>query len=605
MMKTLLQSLLLICCFAASAQAQYTAANAHSHNDYLQPAPFEAAFARNFGSIEADVFEKDGELFVAHTAAEISSGRTLRALYLEPMLARIKEQKGIFGESKQSLQLLIDFKTAGVPTMQALIQQLEKYPEITSSPKVQIVISGSRPGPELWNNYPAYILFDGVPSQTYTTGQLQRIPLFSDNFRSYTQWNGKGYLVPEDLEKVQSVLKKVHGMQKKFRFWATPDEVNAWKTMINLGVDYINTDKVEGLADYLRKRVQAQYQATAPHKVYTPSYRNNDKTSKVKNVILLIGDGMGLAQIYAGYTANFGELNLFKLLNIGFSKTASFNNYITDSAAGGTAMASGKKTHNRAVGVDAVSAPLPNIPDLIAPLGMQSALISCGDITDATPGAFYGHNKERSMNAAIAKDFLQSPVSILIGSGGKHFLPIREQLEQKGYSFSTSLSALDTIRSKKFVVLADSAGLSIQKGRGDFLVRAFRKATQTLSGGKKGFFLMEEGAQIDHGGHLNSVPYLTTEMLDFDQAVGEALRFADSNGETLVIITADHETGGLSLLDGDIKKGYVDGQFSTSDHTAIMVPVFAYGPHSMDFRGVYENTELFEKIMRIIRRYQN
>lgn len=604
-MNTLLRNLLLLCCFAVPAQAQYTSANAHSHNDYLQAAPFEAAFARNFGSIEADVFERNGELYVAHTASDIDSGKTLRSLYLEPLQRKIREKKGVFGEMKQGVQLLIDFKTSGVPTMQTLITQLEQYPDITSNPKVQIVISGSRPDASLWKNYPAWILFDGLPSQNYTADQLERIPLFSDNFRSYTQWNGKGYLVEEDLRKVQAVLNKVHGMSKKFRFWATPDEVNAWKTMINLGVDYINTDKVDALADYLRTRVQAQYQGAAPQQTYTPSYKNNDKPSKVKNVILLIGDGMGLAQIYAGYTGNFGALNLFRLLNIGFSKTSSFSNYITDSAASGTAMATGKKTHNRSVGVDPVGAPLQSIPDLIAPLGMQSALISSGNITDATPGAFFGHNKERSRYDAIAKDFLQSPVSILIGAGGKHFLPIREQLQQKGYRFSTSLSALDTVRGSRFIVLADSAGLSMQKGRGDFLVRSFHKATGALAGNKKGFFLMEEGAQIDYGGHANSVPYLTAEMLDFDRLVGEALRFADSNGETLVIVTADHETGGLSLLDGDIKKGYVDGAFSTSDHTAVMVPVFAYGPHSMDFRGVYENTELFDRIMRVIRRYQN
>lgn len=117
------------------------------------------------------------------------------------------------------------------------------------------------------------------------------------------------------------------------------------------------------------------------------------------------------------------------------------------------------------------------------------------------------------------------------------------------------------------------------------------------------FFIMEEGAQIDLGGHNNSVPYLTSEMLDFDKAIGEALQFADTNGETLVIVTADHETGGLSLLDGNIEKGYVDGAFSTGDHSGIMVPVFAYGPHSMDFRGVYENTAIFEKIMRVIKLY--
>lgn len=252
-MNFFLRNLLLLCCFAIQAQAQYTSANAHSHNDYLQAAPFEAAFARNFGSIEADVFEQNGELYVAHNASDIDSSRTLRSLYLEPLLRKINEKKGVFGGRSQSLQLLIDFKTSGVPTMQTLIRQLEKYPAITSNPQVQIVISGSRPEASRWKNYPAWILFDGLPFQIYTAAQLERIPLFSDSFRNYTKWDGKGGLPPGDLEKVQAVLRKVHGMSKKFRFWATPDDVNAWKTMIGLGVDYINTDKVDALADYLQR----------------------------------------------------------------------------------------------------------------------------------------------------------------------------------------------------------------------------------------------------------------------------------------------------------------------------------------------------------------
>lgn len=600
----MLRYLFTLYCFTITllpAQAQYTTANAHSHNDYLQAKPFTLAFDRGFGSVEADVFERNGELYVAHTAAEIDSARTLRRLYLQPLQQMIEEKKGVFGESKQTLQLLIDFKTAGVPTMQALLQQLQAFPAITGNPRIQLVISGSRPDVSLWNNYPSYILFDGQPAVQYTAEQLRRIPLFSDSFRNYTQWNGKGTLVKEDKTKLEAVLSKTHGLQKKFRFWATPDEVNAWKTMMNLGVDYINTDKVDELANYLQRRIQAQYQASAPHPVYTPQYRNNDRPARVKNVILLIGDGMGLAQIYSGYTANFGNLNLFQLLNIGFSKTSSSSSYITDSAAGATAMASGKKTNNRYVGVDATGVRLPAIPDLIAPLKMSSGLISSGDITDATPAAFYGHVKDRSLSKDIAQDFLNSPVSLMIGSGGKHFSPISEQLAQKGFRYATQLSALDTISGGKYLVLADSAALTIQKGRGDFLQHSLKKALQTLSTNKEGFFLMLESAQIDWGGHANSVPYLTTEMLDFDRTIGAALQFADTNGETLVIVTADHETGGLSLLDGNISKGYVDGQFSTTDHSGILVPVFAYGPRSMNFRGVYENTEIFEKIMQAIR----
>jgi len=113
--------------------------------------------------------------------------------------------------------------------------------------------------------------------------------------------------------------------------------------------------------------------------------------------------------------------------------------------------------------------------------------------------------------------------------------------------------------------------------------------------------MMVEGSQIDHGGHSNNLKQVITENSDFDQVVGNALRFADEDGETLVIVTADHETGGLTLLDGNIKNGYVWGDFSTNDHTGTPVPVFAYGPHAGDFRGVYQNTEIFNKILALIK----
>ena len=137
-------------------------------------------------------------------------------------------------------------------------------------------------------------------------------------------------------------------------------------------------------------------------------------------------------------------------------------------------------------------------------------------------------------------------------------------------------------------------------GRGDFLPLAFNKVTSTFKSNPAGFFMMIEGSQIDHGGHANNLQQVISENSDFDKVVGNALRFADEDGETLVIVTADHETGGLTLLDGSIAKGYVLGDFSTNDHTGTPVPVFAYGPHSADFRGVYNNTEIFKKLLALI-----
>lgn len=585
----------------------YTTANAHAHNDYEHDIPFYTAYYKHFGSIEADVFARNGQLYVAHTEKTIDSARTLSRLYLQPLREMIRQCNGNAFANGGPLQLLIDFKTDSLLTMRTLIQQLQQYPDITGNPHVQLVISGSQPVPAQWDNYPPYILFDGKKSLTYTNAQLQRLPLFSYNFQEYTKWNGKGVLVAAEKQRMQSLIDSVHQLQKKIRFWGAPDNVNTWITLSKMGVDYIGTDNVEGLSGFLNSRPASEYQAVADtHAVYQARYVNNDRLSKVKNVILLIGDGMGLAQVHAGYTANRGRLNLLQMLNIGFSKTASADSYITDSAAGATAMASGQKTNNRYIGVDATGVKHPAIPDLIQRYGMESALISAGDITDATPAAFYGHQPERSLQAGIAKDFLDSPVSIMIGGGIQHFenrkdsLPLLDRLAKKGYFVSRRFSELDKMRTRKWLLLDDSAVVPVLKGRGEFLTRSLQKVLESLQGNKNGFFVMAEGAQIDAGGHANNVPYNTTEMLDFDKAVGAAMAFADANGETLVIVTADHETGGLTLLDGDLKKGYVNGHFSTDDHTAIMVPVFAYGPHSLDFRGVYENTEIFEKIMKIL-----
>ena len=312
---------------------------------------------------------------------------------------------------------------------------------------------------------------------------------------------------------------------------------------------------------------------------------------------------MGLAQIHAGLTANHGDLHLAHFLNIGFSKTASSDSYITDSAAGGTAMATGHKTRNRAIGVDSNFISVPNLPEKLKKQGVKSALISAGDITDATPASFYAHQPYREYQKQIAHDYLKSPVEILIGGGYQYFkdTKVLDSLELMGIHTSNNWEDLKDLKAP-FVLLNNEKTVSIEKGRGDFLSESFNKSISALKNEKRGFFMMAEGAQIDYGGHSNKVSYVASEMLDFDKLVGEAMKFADANGETLVIVTADHETGGLTLLDGSFKNGYVDGHFSTNDHTAIMVPVFAYGPRSLDFRGVYENTEIFNKIWDVLKK---
>lgn len=598
---------LVISSLATAQERVFTPMNAHAHNDYEHTIPFYTAYYRNFGSIEADVYERNGQLFVSHEEKDIDVDRSLEKLYLIPLTTIIKKNGGTaYKNSKDTLQLLIDFKTTGVPTMKALVKILDRYPDISKNPTVQIVISGDQPVPALWSQYPDYIHFDGKRNGVYTKAQVARIGLYSVDIKAFTQWNGKGIIVKAEKDRLQNWIDSVHQIGRKVRIWGVPDNVNTWKTQMNMGADFIGTDKIETFSDFLSGRASLEYHGTAaPHDLYKARYVNNDSMTTVNNVIFLIGDGMGLTQIYAGFTGNRGQLNLLQMINIGFSKTYSSDSYITDSAAGGTAMASGHKTNNRYIGVDATGMRLPAIPDLLAASGVTSGLISCGDITDATPAAFYGHVSDRSEEENIAKDFLSSPVNIMIGGGAKHFnkrsdsLNIPALLKEKGYTFSTRFDDIDTITSKKWLLLPASAELSMINGRKEFLTRSLQKTIKTLG---NHFFIMAEGAQIDYGGHANNVPYVITEMMDFDKAIGEAMKFADEDGHTLVIVTADHETGGLSLLDGNISKGYADGNFSTNDHSAVMVPVFAYGPHSLEFRGVYENTQIFEKIIRLLKR---
>jgi len=468
---------------------------------------------------------------------------------------------------------------------------------------VQVIITGNVPLPARFDQYPEYICFDGDVHQSYNQDQLKRVPLFSQNLKEYTQWNGKANIPPVEFGVIRHLVDSVHQLGCKIRFWDAPDMINAWMTLMDLKVDYINTDKIEKLSEYLGGLDHTTYIATEQHQAYEPTFGYLKKNKKVKNVILLIGDGMGLADLYAGYTANMARLTIFNMLNIGFSKTSSADSYVTDSGAGGTAFAIGKKANNRSIGVDAEGKPGENIPEIISRNNIKSAIISVGDITDATPAVFYSHQLQRDWSEKIAADFMTSHVDILMGGNPDAFRKrkdgrnLLDELKAQNYQVMTNFNDVDKLSKGKAIVLDNEATVSKMAGRKDFLPKSIARSFELLDGAPNGFFMMAEGAQIDYGGHFNDIQYVVREQLDFDLAVGEALKFADKNDETLVIVTADHETGGITLIGGDYTKGSINAQFSTNDHTGITVPVFAYGPHSEDFRGVYENKEIFRKIM--------
>jgi len=326
-----------------------------------------------------------------------------------------------------------------------------------------------------------------------------------------------------------------------------------------------------------------------------------------KNIILMIGDGMGLAQVYSAMTANGGHLFLENFKNIGFSKTYSSDNYITDSAAGGTALSAGIKTYNGAIGVDPDKQPVPNIREMAEKKGLKTGLVSTSAITHATPASFIAHASSRNSYEDIAADFLKTNIDVFIGGGIKNFEDrkdgknLSKELKDKGYQVLYNIEDIQKIKSGKLAGFTAQEHDAPMPERGEILVPATQTAINLLSQGKKGFFLMVEGSEIDFLAHENKTPGVVLETLDFDRAIGAALKFAASNGETLIIVTADHETGGMTLNGGDYKTGKVIGKFTSGGHTGIAVPVYAFGPGAEQFTGFMENTDIAKKMMKLLK----
>lgn len=339
----------------------------------------------------------------------------------------------------------------------------------------------------------------------------------------------------------------------------------------------------------------------------TDTNESNIQTGKKpKNIILLIGDGMGVTQIYAAMSVAQQPLNLEKFKFIGFHKTYSANDYVTDSGAGGTALATGKKTNNGYIAVDPEGNKIKSILEYAEENDLATGLVSTSAITHATPASFIAHDTSRYNYENIAKDFLDVDIDLFIGGGKKNFnqradgLNLIDSLKAKGYVIIDSLASFNPISMEKTAVFtAKGHNPEFREGRKDMLSVSTQKAMQYLNQYDKGFFLMVEGSQIDWGGHDNDIEYVTTEVIDFDNAIAEALKFAEQDGETLVIVTADHETGGLTLTDGNINDKTIKAAFSTDHHTGVMVPVFAYGPGAENFMGIYENTDVFKKMMAL------
>lgn len=338
---------------------------------------------------------------------------------------------------------------------------------------------------------------------------------------------------------------------------------------------------------------------------YFQKSRVQEEKPPVKNVIVMIGDGMGISQVYAGMTANKGSLHLEKSQFVGLSKTYSANGYITDSAAGGTAIATGTKTNNGAIGVDPDGNPVKSILEYAAENGLSTGVIASCAITHATPASFVAHQPNRDMQEEIAVDFLHSDITLFIGGGKRYFsdrsdsIDLLPQLAEKGFQLAFTMEDVKKVSTGRLAGLVADEHPASYPERGEFLPESVEAAIKLLKTNDKGFFLMVEGSQIDWAGHANDTENTVNEMLDFDRAIKVAFDYADQAPNTLVVITADHETGGMALTGGDLSTGDVKGTFATTGHTAVMVPVFAYGAGAEEFAGIYENTEIIAKLLAL------
>ncbi len=644
-----LKKLILVCAFAASllmtqsAMAQYPV-KIHSHNDYTRTMPFYEAYSQKVYSIEVDLFYRSGKFYVSHEEKDIDPQKTFDALYLDPLLALYRMNKGrAWADADRPLQLVIEIKSDNTDAfMNALVGIFKQYPEVFNPEQnpnaVHLVITGRVPAAGQFSRYPSYIRFDGDLNDKYTAEELKQVALFSLDFGSLSHWNGKGSLVKEDKEKVLAAIHKAHALGKPIRFWGAPDCITAWNTFFWMGADYINTDHVEQCTEFFSDWKNKNYVITSAPKMvatgvtntdrldkithnfsgfendklqltksiptYTPSYRNDGADLPVKNVILLIGDGMGLAQITTAFRVNKG-LSMLNMKYMGLMTTSALDAFTTDSAASGSALSCGHQVSNRHICVSDDGKPYPLITDFFAARDKACGVVTLGNIADATPAVFYGHNVERDNSDALTRDLLDGKLTLLAGSGMNVFtqrhdgVDLVDKLKEKQYSFITDINKISTTAGKEICV-DEEMGKAADTGNIGLLARTTHNAIEKLDqSGSKGFFLMVEGAKIDYAGHSGCLPGSIMETLSFDMAVAEALKFADRNGETLVIVTADHETGGLTPIDGDNKTGRVTACYVTNDHTPIMIPVLIYGPQAQQFIGKYYNYDIPRKIKKL------
>lgn len=335
----------------------------------------------------------------------------------------------------------------------------------------------------------------------------------------------------------------------------------------------------------------------------------------VKNIILLIGDGMGLAPVSMMQLENRYEPTIFdRAENIALTKSYSLDNRVTDSAASGTALATGSKTNNTHVGILPDGTHLESLAELAAKRGMQSGVVVTTYLQHATPAAFYAHAASRHDAALITRQLTASTLDVAIGGGMAEYVKtygsedaVRAALAEAGFDLARTMDEVAAADGDNRL-LALLADWDMGADSGDYLADATAEALRLLDArrGDNGFVLMVEGSLIDGMGHDNNARAMQLEMQSFMKAVEVAVAYAERHADTLVVVTADHDTGGLGIVssnsDFNLSEQGVEYRFTTDGHTAEMVPVYLYGAGAEHINGIIENSELGAELKRLIDR---
>ena len=339
-----------------------------------------------------------------------------------------------------------------------------------------------------------------------------------------------------------------------------------------------------------------QYYAT-PHTYDIVKVQEPPQSNEVRNIIFLIGDGMGLEQVSCAWVLNHGKLNLDNMSHIGLSRTYATDELITDSGAGGTALAAGVKTAYSHVGTAADTTDLYSILVDAAKLGKKTGTVVTCHFADATPCDFCCHNEYRYNQDDLIADYVTCGVDYLAGGGLDWFTVNRKDgrditKEMAAAGYTVALTEEELMQAELPVIgILSPDNLPVAQERGDLFRRMVAQGLKELSANEKGFVMMIEGSCIDDWLHGNDIEKAMEELLDFDRTLGDVLEFAAKDGHTLVVVTADHSTGCLTLQDGNLEKGEIGVFFASESHNGIAVPVYAWGPGSEKFTGIRENAE--------------